>query len=83
LVTITTAFHIIFKSHYKQFKIIFMQKFVITFALVALLLTGCEDKLGGGGSRFDGTNGRVGDTRITRAVRPVVLGEQLNNPFSV
>lgn len=60
-----------------------MQKLVITFALVALLLTGCEDKLGGGGSRFDGTNGRVGDTRITRAVRPVVLGEQLNNPFSV
>ena len=60
-----------------------MQKLVITFALVALVLTGCEDKLGGGGSRFDGTNGHVGDTRITRAVRPVVLGEPLNNPFSV
>ena len=36
-----------------------MQKLVITFALVALVLTGCEDKLGGGGSRFDGTNGHV------------------------
>ena len=82
-VTITIALDILFESHYKQFKVIFMQKLVITFALVALVLTGCEDKLGGGGSRFDGTNGHVGDTRITRAVRPVVLGEPLNNPFSV
>lgn len=82
-VTITIALDILFESHYKQFKVIFIQKLVITFALVALVLTGCEDKLGGGGSRFDGTNGHVGDTRITRAVRPVVLGEPLNNPFSV